>query len=252
LQGRGLKQRVIEAHERWMLRKVDIVLVSGPLDATIVRDHYRLENEPHVILNVPPFKERVESDILRKHHGIADVDCIVLYQGVVHHGRGIAPFMKSMVHVHDVHLCIVGDGPAVADLQLLSAELDVADRVHWHGAVSYDDLHDVTCSADVGLCLIEPVSKSYEYALPNKLFEYMMAGLPVLATDLPALRMQLGQTPVGMLVERTLKTTSIVAALQQVRVPATYEGMRDACRAIRDLSYERQAQYIIDLVRVGT
>ena len=249
LQGRGWKQRVISAYERWMMRKVDRVMVSGELDADIIQQRFRLKERPHVLLNTPPYRDPVVSTVLREHFSIPTTHIVVIYQGVVHHGRGIAPFLKAMTLMDDVHLCIVGEGPAVAELQRTAEANGVQDRLHWYGAVPYDALHEITCSADIGLCLIEPVSMSYEYALPNKLFEYMTARIPTVVTDLPALREQVKQTPVGMMVPRSLEPLRIKDAVDQLRIDATYQAMKHACGAIRSLSYESQVNRAIDLFR---
>jgi glycosyltransferase involved in cell wall biosynthesis len=121
--------------------------------------------------------------------------------------------------------------------------------VHWLGAVPYDTLHALTCGADVGLCLIEPVSMSYEYALPNKLFEYMMARVPCLATDLPALHDHITRYPVGILVERALSPQAIVDAMERLRQPATYAAMKGACERVREISYERTCANAVALIR---
>ena len=249
LAGKGIKQKVVAAYERHMLRHVQEVIVSSALDAKIVTEHFKNISQPSVVMNTPPYKAPVQSKILREKHSIPSDATIAIYQGVVHHGRGLAPFIDAMPLMPDVHLCIVGDGPALDTLAAISTTAGIADRVHWHGTVPYDDLHAVTCSANVGLCLIEPISLSYEYALPNKLFEYMMAQLPVLCTDLPALRSEILSRPVGMLVGRGLKPLEISEAMKQVQVPATAEAMKQACANVRDVSYERQAQYVVDLFR---
>ncbi len=248
LAGRSFKQRLITLHERWLMRSVQHVLVSGYLDAPIVQERFRLAKPPTILLNSPPWKERVFSTYLRDVFAIPTHVNVVLYQGVVHHGRGLAPFMRAMQHLHDVHLCIVGSGPAENDLRQLASEIDIHERVHWHKAVPYDALHAITCSADVGLCLIEPVSESYRYALPNKLFEYMMAGVPILATDLPAIQSQLARIPAGVLVPEQLRIPDIVEAFHRLVFFASYQAMKDVCVRVRTVAYEEQVQYTISQI----
>lgn len=258
LAGKGIKQKILASHERRLLKDVDDVIVSGELDADIVQQHFALAKRPVVLLNTPPFKAHIPSPLrsslpLPISHSstlpISHSSTLTGYQGVIHHGRGLAPFMKAMTQMPDVHLVVIGDGPAQPDLARLSVELGVADRVTWYGSVPYDELHALTCGLDVGLCLIEPVSMSYEYALPNKLFEYMMAGVPSLVTDLPALHDHIIRHPVGVLVERELSPAAIVGAMERVMQTTTREAMQEACRDIRDLSYDRQASIAVALIR---
>lgn len=248
LEGKGMRQRILTAHERRHLKLVDDILVSGPLDADIARSTFGLSYDPFVLYNTPPYRDAVASP-LRARCGVSSDTYLAIYQGVVHHGRGIAPFLRAMRDMQDVHLAVVGDGPARRDLEALASQLGVASRVTWIGAVAYEDLHAYTCGADVGLCIIEPVSMSYEYALPNKLFEYMMARIPSLVTDLPALRAHVAQYPVAASIDRTLSSTDIVAAMQTVRDASTRATMIAACDAIRELSYEHQQHAIVARIR---
>lgn len=253
LQGKGIKQLYIKWSERRALKKVKAISVSGVADADIVTQRFHLKTKPTVILNAPPYQDRVsDSNLLRERFDIPPNDFVVIYQGVVHRGRGIGPMMQAMVDMPDVHLCVVGDGPFRSPLQDLATQLRVADRVHWLGSVPYDELHAWTCSADAGCCLIEPVSMSYEYALPNKLFEYMMARIPSLVTDLPALHDHVMRYPVGMLVDKTLSTGAITEAVRRLRVPATYNAFVEQCDAVHELSYESQAGHVVDMIRSFT
>lgn len=250
LEGKGMKQLFITWSERRLLRRVQSISVSGVADADIVSKRFKLSTKPTVILNSPPYQERVENgNLLRDRFNIPADTFVIVYQGVVHHGRGLAPMIRALVEMPDVHLCIVGDGPFRSPLEDIATKARVGSRVHWLGSVPYDQLHAWTCSADAGCCLIEPVSMSYEYALPNKLFEYMMARIPSLVSDLPAMHDHVMRYPVGMLVDRTLSVGAITEAVRRMRVPATYEAFVEQCKAVHELSYERQADRVVEMVR---
>ena len=247
LQGKGLKQTVITRHEERSLRYVASVLVSGELDADLVQQRFGLSERPTVLLNTPPYRDAVQSP-LRSSCGLDASTPLVIYQGVVHHGRGLEPFFDAMTLMPDVHLAVLGDGPAMADLQRRSQQIGIGQRVHWLGSVPYDDLHAYTCGADVGLCLIEPLSLSYEYALPNKLFEYMNARIPSLTTDLPALRQHIERYPVGGLVDRTLDPVQIAEVTKRLLNTEISSPMKHACESIRELSYEHQSAAACSLI----
>ncbi len=248
LEGKGIRQRILTAHERRQLRGVDDVLVSGELDADIVGSTFGLPYRPFVLLNTPPYRDVVSSP-LRAACAVDAGTFLALYQGVVHHGRGLAPFLRAMPLMPDVHLAVIGDGPARPELVQLAASLGISDRVTWLGAIAYDELHAYTCGADVGLCMIEPVSLSYEYALPNKLFEYMMARIPSIVTDLPALRAHIAAYPVGALVNRALSVDAVVAAVASLRSSDVRRGMIAACEQIHALSYEQQQRAAVVRIR---
>ena len=247
LQGRGWRQRVLGWLESRYVRRADVITVSGPLDADVLAERYRLKQHPAVILNAPPYAEAVASTLLRRRASVPDDALVLLYQGVVHHGRGLMPLLEAMPLMANVHLCIIGDGPALQPLQHVAAARGVSDRVHWLGAIPYDDLHVWTCGADIGVTLIEDVSMSYAYALPNKFFEYMRARIPQIVSDLPALHDVVQRYPVGLLVEPTLRPTAIVDAVDRLRRNETRAAFAAQCEAIRDVCYERQASVVLDV-----
>lgn len=246
LAGKGLRQRIIAWYERYLMRSVDDVLVSAPLDAEIVQQRFKLQRTPTVLLNTPPWREVVPSP-LRELCGLDVSTPLAIYQGVVHHGRGIAPFLRAMQQLQEVHLAILGAGPAQADLQRYAHELGIDARVHWMGSVPYDALHAYTCGANIGLCLIEPLSMSYEYALPNKLFEYIMARVPVLATDLPALRREYERRSYGALVDRRLDVADIVDAVRGILDHRRSGEVGSGDAYARTISYEHQSTQAIGL-----
>lgn len=247
LQGKGWRQRILAFLESRYVRRVDAITVSGPLDATVLEERYALAQRPAVILNAPPYADAVASTALRDHCGIAATDVVLVYQGVVLHGRGIEPTMRALRSMQDVHLCVIGDGDAIEAMRARAVELGVSARVQFIGSVPYDELHAWTCSADIGVTLIENISMSYAYALPNKFFEYMRARIPQIVSDLPALQAMLHDHPVGVLVEASLAEASIVAAVERLRRPETRAAFVRQCDDIKDLCYERQQRTLLDV-----
>ena len=92
---------------------------------------------------------------------------------------------------------IVGQGEYRDELEIFSTKLAIQSRVHFLGSIPYSRLMNYTISATIGFSLIEPLSQSYEYALPNKIFEYAAVGLPVIATDLPEMKKAIIENKLG-------------------------------------------------------
>ena len=91
-----------------------------------------------------------------------------------------------------------------------------AYNIIFTGAVNYNKLLEYTASADIGLSLFEDVSLSYRLALPNKLFEYAMANIPVIATDLPAIRKIHEEFNFGELIEYPFSSGALLSAAQNI------------------------------------
>jgi glycosyltransferase involved in cell wall biosynthesis len=212
LSGRPLAQKIISLIEKKYVKQVDTVLASGQRDIDFISNRFPKSIDYHVLLNLPPYKKTEVSSYLRDRFNISGDKRIALYQGAVSRGRGLEKSIEAFSKQDKWSLCIVGGGPELSDYKELSRGLD---NIHFTGLVPYSELHNITCSADIGLSLIEPISLSYKYALPNKLFEYFMAGLPVMATDMPPIEEVIEEAGGGLLICGELTAAKILSKLEE-------------------------------------
>lgn len=110
---------------------------------------------------------------------------IILYQGSLNMGRGLELAVKSMQFTENVRLIIAGTGDLEKELRKLSGSLSLDDKIVFTGRITPGLLRHYTMQADLGLSLEEDMGLNYRYALPNKLFDYIQARIPVLVSDLP-------------------------------------------------------------------
>jgi glycosyltransferase involved in cell wall biosynthesis len=113
---------------------------------------------------------------------------IILYQGALNVGRGLELVIRSLSYLDHTVLLIAGGGDIEAELKLEAKKAGLADRVVFLGRVDPERLYPITCSADVGISLEEDLGLNYRYALPNKVFDYIQARIPVLCSDLPEMK----------------------------------------------------------------
>ena len=125
---------------------------------------------------------------------------IILYQGAVNIGRGLEWVIDAMPFVENVVLVIIGDGDILNELKERVKNLQLEEKVVFLGRISGAELHKYTPSADLGLCLLENRGLNYYYSLPNRIFDYLHAGVPVLATDFPEIANIVKTLSTGMLV----------------------------------------------------
>ncbi len=110
---------------------------------------------------------------------------MILYQGAVNQGRGLENAIRAMKYISGATLSIAGSGDILEQLRHLVKEEGLGGRVRFFGRLPFDDLSSLTLRADLGLSLEEDLGLNYRYALPNKLFDYVQANVPVLVSDLP-------------------------------------------------------------------
>lgn len=136
----------------------------------------------HVVRNVPFRKQTLGKQL--KNPELQNKK-IIIYQGALNIGRGIETAIKAVKFLENTALLIAGKGYFEKDLKELVKKENLQDKVIFLGSMSPQDLHRYTCMADLGFSLEEHLGLNYYYALPNKLFDYIQAKIPVLVSNLP-------------------------------------------------------------------
>ena len=214
-------------------RRADAVLTVNDTIADWMARHYGIDR-PTVLYNVPERCSVPVSDALRERTGLASDIPIVLYQGALFPYRGLPTLVDAMREVPDAALVLMGEGPLREALASQIASLGLSSRAFVLDPVPPDALLGVTASADVGVLPLDDVCLSYRYALPNKLFEYLTAGLPVAATDLPEIRRVVAGHDVGLL----SPPGDAPALAQSLRTLLADPGLRLAMAARMPLVFE--------------
>ncbi|MBL0419556.1 glycosyltransferase [Ramlibacter sp. AW1] len=175
----GLRKWFAKRIERLLIHQADqCVFVGRAIEQWYVRE-YGIERST-VVYNCPARVTALNSDYFRVHFKLPHHQRIFLYQGVIADGRGIKSLVRAFSGLADrAALVIMGYGPLAG---WVAEQAKLHGNIRFHEAVPPDRLLSYTCAADFGLSVIEPSSLSYEYCMPNKLFEYLMVGKPVLVS----------------------------------------------------------------------
>lgn len=150
---------------------------------TSISEYYKKKYNIHmkVVRNVPYYHYRNKQNIKISYPNKK----IILYQGALNVGRGLEWVLEAMPFIENGVLVIIGDGDIRQKLEEQTKTLKLEDKVLFLGKIEAEKLHEYTPSAAIGLCLLENKGLSYYYALPNRIFDYIQAGVPVLATRFP-------------------------------------------------------------------
>lgn len=188
-------------HEAEYIRDADKVITVSPAIARTLQKDHDLDHEPVVIMNTPnPADVSVEVSDIRSRIGLRPEVPLLVYSGGVTRARGIETAVQALVDLPEAHLavvCVPGVATdAVRALQAQAEALEVQDRLHCLDPVKPDEVVAFLRTADVGLI---PILRypSHEMALPNKLFEYAFAGLPVVVSDMPSMKEFVDHTRIG-------------------------------------------------------
>lgn len=200
-----------------------------------------------VVRNVPPrtFVPDAPSTRLRDLCGVPVDHLLFLYQGTIGEGRAVGLVLDVFERAApDRHVVFLGYGELEDDVRRVAAS---HSNVHFLPGVAPSDLLDYTSSADVGLCLIENRCLSYYLSLPNKLFEYIVAGVPVIVSAFPEMTEIVESTGSGWAIPvRADDLERLVGSLDRPEVERRAAAARTAGGS---LTWETEALPLIDLYR---
>lgn len=234
--------RFVEAIERLAVPRAAAVITVSDGIADRLQELYRLRRRPTVVRNVTALVPSPPTGELRARLGIGDAP-LVLHQGAPAPDRGCEVLVRAMAHVPGAHLAFLGDDGEpgfTASLERLAVAEGVRDRVHFVPSVPLERLLALTAEADVGVSLLQDTCENHRLALPNKVFEYIVAGVPVLVSDLPELRRLVAAHGIGWTVTPG-DPNALAVGLRRAVATGTDDALRTAVqRAAASFSWSAE------------
>ncbi|RLA83040.1 MAG: hypothetical protein DRG78_05525 [Epsilonproteobacteria bacterium] len=229
--------------EKILWKFIDALIVVSPSIERWYKDNIG-EKYSEIILNSPVLEENtstIDKKYLREYFSIPKESKIFLYIGILGDGRGIDLITEAFKNSDlKSSLVFLGYGKLSDELKKLAKEYP---NIYVHDAVAHEKVVSVAQSADVGLCLIQNVSLSDYYCLPNKLFEYCFAEIPVLASDFPDISQTVVKYNLGKCTK--LDSQSIYEAIKE------FENIEELPKInasdLYELSWEAQEKKLIKL-----
>lgn len=202
-----LTSAIIYRLEKYVLKRCALTILVNPSIHDQMKRDYQLEFPAVIAGNIPvlrepdPEKSRQIRAQWKETMRLNETEPIFIYHGLVGPGRGIEEAVQALSATNRGGLVILGYGmdSYIKTLKDLRRQISKPERILFHEAVSGVELCTYLAAADIGIVLIYPISKSYYYAQPNKLFESIHAGNPVLASDLPEISRVVNTYGIGML-----------------------------------------------------
>ncbi len=235
-----------------MVSRCTAVITASPHYIPELQALYHASNVT-VIRNVPAYRVVPRSNRLREYLGLEHDVRIALYQGSIQPNRSLDRLVRAAKFLAP-NIVIVMMGETVestlSQLKALIASEQVADRVKLLPPVPYVELLDWTVSADIGLTIFPPeYSLSIRFTLPNKLFEYLMAGVPVLSSQLDAVEDVIRTYDVGQVVPSLAPADLGTAISAMLNDQQTLERMRHNALQIakKEFYWEKESQQLVRL-----
>lgn len=184
-------------YERRYLRQTDHLITVSERLAQEVKNYYRLRDLPTVVFNAPDRRTQDEGEPdLKSTLGLPPEAKLIVYIGVAKKERGCETILDAVASMPGVHLCFVSQGAYVDGLRTLASQLGMSDRFHSTPYVESDRVTSFIRTADVGTHGLTHYPNG-EVAMPNKLFEYLHAGLPIAVSDVAEMKRFVDLTKTG-------------------------------------------------------
>ena len=240
------------AERGWARRASRVITVNRPY-AEVMAGRWRVD-EPLIVMNCS-YRYEPPSPRARRFHdalGLDPTTRVVVYQGGFSRDRGIEQLIAAIADVPDATLVLLGYGSLQAELDRVAADPATGGRVRILPAVPPTELLDWIASADVVAMPIQPTTLNHRLTTPNKLFEALAAGVPVVASDLPGMAPIVRETGCGVLVDPT-DPTAIAAALREVLAtpPDEMTEWRARCSEAARETYNWERQMDVLLAEYG-
>jgi len=210
------------------------------------------ENEYHVpfkiVRNIPRNRNYTEIPT-RQSLGLPEDKKIVLMQGSgINVERGAEEAVEAMQYLDNVLLLIVGGGDVLPILKKMVQEMALEKKVRFIPRQTPENLAGYTTSADIGLTIDKDTNINYRYSLPNKLFDYIYAGVPVLASPLVEIQKIIQHYEIGEFIENHDPrhiAVAITQMLQNESQMAFYK--RNTITAAAVLNWENEKKVLIEI-----
>lgn len=188
-----------KALERYIFPRLNDIFTVNESIAELYHKEY---NKPiHVLRNVPKqLENKPRSNAIDL--GLDSEKHLIILQGAgINIQRGAEEAILAMQYVENALLIIVGSGDVINQLKEIVRENNLTGRVNFFPKKPYEELMTYTSAAEIGLTLDKDTNINYRFSLPNKLFDYIHAGTPVLASPLPEIKKIIDKYHIGITIE---------------------------------------------------
>ncbi len=200
--------------ERCIFPKIKHIYTVNQSIATIYRRKYR--KKVQVIRNLPRRDRKMPEPASRKSLSIPEDKRILILQGSgINIDRGAEEAVAAMKFLNNTLLLVIGSGDVIPLLRKQVRKNDLQNNVQILRRMPYENLMQYTRIADLGLTLDKNTNPNYRFSLPNKLFDYIQAGIPVLSSKLPEIEKILKKYDIGDTIN-THKPAKLAAKISEI------------------------------------
>ncbi len=184
--------------EKRTLPKADAMYTVNESIADLYRKEY--QREIKVVRNISDAK-KINLSLSKEELGLPLDKRVVIVQGAgINIDRGGEEMIEAIQYVENAILIFVGDGDVIPSLKEIVKKKDWVDKVKFFGKRPYEELMNFTKHSDVGISIDKDTNINYRFSLPNKVFDYINAGIPLLVSDLTEIKKIVEKYEIGLII----------------------------------------------------
>lgn len=245
LMNRPFVRGIWKGLEKFIVPRIKYMMTVNQSIADLYHSEYGIE-----VVAVRNFSREWNGVVAsRSELGISEDDLLCVLQGTgLNTGRGGGELINALKECQGVHLLIIGRGDQIGAIRNSVLENGLIDSVTMLPVMPWDDMMSYTSMADVGLSLDRGDSLNYNFSLPNKLFDYMNAGLALIVTNLKEVAAVVNESGSGIIIAQP-DESEIRSALKQFRDNRVLLNQCKAGSSVASGRYrwEKEKEKLIDL-----
>ena len=241
-------QRVWKRIEGQVVPRLDEMITVCDSIADLFREKYGVK--VHVIRNIPPRKALPPKGDKMALSLPLDKHLLVLQGSGINIQRGAEELVQAMQYLEDCFLMVIGGGDVLPLLKEMAESLHISDRIRFLPRMPYAEMMAYTQLAELGFCLDKDTNLNYRFSLPNKLFDFIQAGVPIVASHLTEIEKIIRQYDIGIFVENhdpmTIANTIRQAFSDETQ---TRKWKQNLALAAQELCWENEEQKLLSIYK---
>ncbi|MFA6924324.1 MAG: glycosyltransferase family 4 protein [Bacteroidales bacterium] len=235
--------------EKKSIKYADKIITISQGIAEEMRKHFDLPDAPLVLRNIPSLFALSSEKYFHKKFNISFDKKVIVSSGNLYFGeKRVKMLIDAARESENIYLLFIGSTPKHKKLKNRIESLNLSDKVFFHDYISSQEIGKLISNADIGLVHTwQPKWKSHWHSLPNRFFEYCLAGLPIVCTSQPEF-VRLGNEFNNAVFYRGDKKNDLIKAIHNCL--ENYETLKQNALKIREnLSWEKESEKLIEIYK---
>ena len=248
LVGRPKVQKVWKRIEGFVVPRLKEMITVCDSIAELFQEKYGVKC--HAVRNIPPrtaLPPRGDKEALQLP---LDKHLLILQGSGINIQRGAEELVEAMQYLDDCFLMIIGGGDVLPTLKQMASDLHIEDRMRFLPRMPYAEMMAYTQLAELGFVLDKDTNLNYRFCLPNKLFDFIQAGVPIVASNLVEVGKIIKKYDIGLFIPdhdpKSIAET-IRKGLDDIESRARWQ--KGLARAAQDLCWENEQQTLIEIYK---